>query len=234
MSKQPNQNMSGEEDSLDLSKPEQAGTFRLDALGVTGGGSMIEGPPKRRVPVQAVVLGALVVVAGGALYAMRYLGMGPLSAIAEVKLDYDLEKDGKNAGADHKKLLADLSTSQVDRQVPSDQVQKNPFRMPKLRPDVVAEAPESKPTVDPSIEATRIRREKIAALVKTFKVHTVLTGAVPVARIGNDNLRVGDRFMEYFTVVAINGRSVDLSAEDQIYTLTLDDEVGGAKRKARN
>src|SRR5262249_36611227 len=126
---QPNPSTTGAGETTDLSKPEQYGTFRLDALGASGTESMIEAPVKRRLPVQFVVLVVLVAVAGGALYAMRRLGMGPMGAVAEVKIEYDYDQ---SKGADHKKLLAELNTNHVDHQVPPDQVQKNPFKMPDL------------------------------------------------------------------------------------------------------
>ncbi len=231
MSKQPIQASQGAEDAPEASKQEQYGTFRLDALGVSGNGSMIEGPPKRRVPFQAVVLVALVVLSAGALYAMRRLGMGPLGAIAEVKIDYDYEKS-RGSGADHRKLLADLSTSQVERQVPADKVQKNPFRMPELHPEITHEVKTEEPKEDPTFTARKKREEEILAEYKSLKVHTVLSGAVPVARIGDDNVRVGDRVGQFFTVQAIGGRTVDLIVDGRIFTLSLDDEVAGGKRKS--
>jgi hypothetical protein len=214
----------------DESKPEQHGTFRLDALG--GVGAALEGPPKRRIPTQAVVMVALVLVAAGALFAMRRLGMGPLSAIAEPpKIEYDYEKAG--AGADHRKLLADLSVSHVDHQVPSDQVQKNPFRLPELEKPAVATPTPGKPTKDPEQEAREARAKLIADTLGTLKVHSVLSGSVPVARINDENVRVGDRLATVFTVVAIGQRSVDLQADEQVYTISIDDEVnrGPAGRK---
>jgi hypothetical protein len=232
MSKQPSNIDPGAGDAPEGSKQEQYGTFRLDALGVSGTGSMIESPPKRRVPVQAMVLAVLVVVAAGALYAMRRLGMGPIGAIAEVKIDYNYDKSGGDS-ADHEKLLADLSTSQVEHQVPADQVQKNPFRMPVLHPELPAQT-KVEPNKPSPEELARIQRQKdIADALKTLQVHSVLSGAIPVARIGDENVRVGDVVATYFTVVSIGGREVEIQADGQVYTLSLDDIVAGAKPKAK-
>lgn len=229
MNKQPSQNPGGTEGE---GEAQQHGTFRLDALGVAGSGFMIEAPPKRQVPVQALVLTALVLFAAGALYAMRQLGMGPMGAIAEVKIDYDYNKL-KGDGADHKKLLEDLSTSQVDRQVPADQVQKNPFVLP------VRESPKQREVAPPKKDTgptpDELNRQKIEQCLKTLKVHTVLNGVVPVARIGDQNVRVGDTVCDgLLAVVAIYGRSVELKGLGEVYTLSIDDEVGGrqpGKRK---
>lgn len=211
------------------SNAEQFATFRMDALGVSG--AMIEGPPKKQVPFQALLLVVLVVIAGGALYAMRQLGMGPLSAIAEpVKIEYDYEKTA-GAGADHKKLLEDLNVSHVDHQVPANHVQKNPFRLPDFKPELV-EAPTTpaptKDTLDQErARAAKERQDRIDAALATLKVHTVLSGSVPVARVGEDSVRVGDSILGLFTVTAINGRTVDLMVDEQVYTLSIDDEVMG-------
>lgn len=232
MSKQPTNIEPGAGDAPEGNKPEQYGTFRLDALGVSGTGSMIESPPKRRVPVQALVLGVLVVLAGGALYAMRRLGMGPIGAIAEVNIDYNYDKT-KGDSADHEKLLADLSASQIEHQVPADQVQKNPFRMPALHPDVPVETKvePNKPTPE---EIARLARQKeIADILKTLQVHSVLTGSIPVARIGDENVGVGDTLAKYFTVVSIGGREVEIQADGQLYTLSLDDIIAGARPKGK-
>jgi hypothetical protein len=217
---------------------EQFATFRMDALGVSG--AMIEGPPKQRVPFQAMLLAVLVVIAGGALYAMRQLGMGPLSAIAEpVAIDYDYEKS-RGSDADHKKLLEDLNVSHVDHQVPSNHVQKNPFRLPDYKPELVADPTPAKPEKDERAEtaarAAKERQERIETALATLKVHTVLSGSVPVARVGEDSVRVGDTILGLFTVTAIGGRSVDIMVDEQVYTLSIDDEVMGRKpvRKSRS
>lgn len=226
MSTIPTQSIAGDSPEGEEPKPEQYGTFRLDALGVSGA-DMLEAP-KRRVPMQAAVLVVLVVVAAGALYAMRRLGMGPLSAVAEpVLLDYNLNKKGD--GTDHKKLLADLTVSHVDHQVPADQVKKNPFRLPDVLPDRPDEKVVDKPK-GPSqaeIEAEQ-RRLLIANTLATLKVHSVLSGTVPVARINDENVRVGDTLAKLFTVTAIEGRSVTIMADEVAYIISIDDDV--AKR----
>lgn len=213
------------------SKPEQNyGTFRLDALGVNG--ADLEGPPKRRIPLQAIIMVTLVVVAAGALFAMRRLGMGPLSAVAEPpRIEYDYEKTG--AGADHKKLLADLTVSHVDHQVPSDQVQKNPFRLPGVDKPATKDDTPKTPGKDPEEEAREQHAKLVADTLAGLKVHSILSGSVPVARINDENVRVGDRLANLFVVVAIHQRAVDLQVDEQIYTISIDDEVnrGPAGRK---
>jgi hypothetical protein len=227
MSTVPTQSLAGDSPEGEEPKAEQYGAFRLDALGVSGA-DMLEAP-KRRVPMQAAVLVALVLVAAGALYAMRRLGMGPLSAVAEpVLVDYNLNKKGESA-TDHKKLLADLTVSHVDHQVPADQVKKNPFRLPDVLPErpekTVVEKPKG-PTPQ-EIEAEQ-RRLLITNTLATLKVHSVLSGTVPVARIGDENVRKGDTLAKLFTVVSIEGRSVTLMVDEQQYIISIDDDV--AKR----
>lgn len=225
--------MSGE--AGDVTKPEQHSTFRLDALGVSATDGLVEGPPKRRVPMQLVVLASLVTVAGGALYAMRRLGMGPMGAIAEVSVVYEASKSGAR---DHEKLLADLNASHVEHQVPSEQVQKNPFRMPELRPGTpdqpVTKAPTRDLAAEKAAQELADRQARIDTLLSTLRVYTVLSGARGVARIGDETVRVGDTLADLFVVTAIEGREVLVTVDQVTYTLSLDDEVQGRVPKRKS
>ena len=91
-------------------------------------------------------------------------------------------------------------------------MQKNPFSMAAVRPEKATDSTPVKPGKDPEeekrLKEERERRERIESLLATLKVHTVLTGAVPVARIGDENVRVGDTL-----VITGNHASLDKVVE---------------------
>lgn len=183
-------------------------------------GTGADGAGASRFGSGMLVLLGVVVVAGGTLLLMRKYGQGPGVSIADVKIDYPLGQ--APAGADHKKVLADLQAADETIQIPLGAVRPNPFEM-------VGEADPDEPrAVAGESDEDRMRREaearrtKISAAFGKLELHTVLSGAVPVARISGQTVRVGDAVGEFFTVAAINNRSVDLRAGDgQLFTLTI-------------
>ncbi len=212
-------------------KDEALAALRLDALSAGGMEALTEGVPKKRVPMQLVMLGALVLVAGASLFVMRKLGMGPVSAIGnEVKIDYDT-KD--MVVVDHHRVLNDLRTSHIEQQVPKDQVQRNPFRIAEGMGGMfeVQEKPSEDLTereAREELERLAREREARAALVKStaesLKVHSILGGSNPIARLNSETVRVGDTVAEMFKVRAIQNRTVELEADGVVYVLMMDDE----------
>jgi len=66
------------------------------------------------------------------------------------------------------------------------------------------------------------RLAKVQSEFNKLELNSVLGGSMPIARISGEAVRVGDKIGDYFTVVAIHGRSVELSAEGEIYTLFME------------
>lgn len=207
------------------SEDASAAALRMDLLGASSGGidAAAAGAP-RRVGGQAALLGMVLLAAGGALFAMRYLGMGPRSSRGEeVKIDYDIDK--VHTTGDHMRVLADLSANRSAEQVPPDQVQRNPFRLEGQLTVAKTEAPvEPRPVGDPAAEARRARERQIEAAFAKLELHTVLGGSNPIARISGQTVRPGDKLGEFFTVAAIEGRSVSLECDGKVYVLNLSDE----------
>jgi Tfp pilus assembly protein PilP len=200
------------------------GTMRIDTLGSAGLESIPDAPSKRKIPTQVVLLVVLLVISGGALYAMRRMGMGPIGAAADVPLDYDYTK--KAVGDEHKKAIEDLNANHIASQVPSDDVQKNPF---KLAESLKREIPLETKTMGPDPAAARA--ELIRNTLSSLRVHGILDGSVPVARINDQTVKVGDALADVFVVTAIQGRTIELTADEKTYTLSLDEEQApGAHR----
>ncbi|MBL8990603.1 MAG: hypothetical protein JNJ48_03380 [Phycisphaerae bacterium] len=183
-----------------------------------------------RVSAQSVLLAAVVVVAGGVLFAMRQIGLGPAAAVAQTK---EAEIPTPSAG-DHRGVLADLNSSRVELQVPEEKVKKNPFRLvgAAMEPEVAtagAPADDSGRRASEAARADAEKRRKLAearaSLVKSklngMTLNGVMGGSNPVARIGGRVYRTGDVIDELFTVREIRQRSVDLECDGITYTIEM-------------
>lgn len=210
-------------------EPQSGGVFRLE--GLAPGSASEEGlgaPRKAKVSTQALTLGLLLVAGAGLIYGMRLLGIGPLTTLAKTAVpDYDLTRSPSSRSADHKKILKDLEANHAASQVPVDQVQKNPFLLAALiEPEPVADNTEAskKAAADRAKRDLEAKRKRVQSTLAGLKINGIIGGSNPVARISGEAVRVGDTVGDLFAVKAIHGRSVELTFEDETYTIEMDDE----------
>ncbi len=173
---------------------------------------------------QAVVAGLLVVGAIGAIFAMRQFGMGPALSLAGIDVDY--KPAAISAGTTPKKVLADLDRSRRAVQVPAEFITQAPFELDS------AHATIAEPTVDPDLarraeeERLRLAREQhqqeLDGALARLKLQSVMGGSVPIARIDGHVYKVGMRVGEFFTISAIVGRDVTLTADGHSFVLSMD------------
>jgi hypothetical protein len=202
------------------------GVFRLEAMapGVENAEALAQ-PKKRKLSTQTLILAMLLVAGGGLVYAMRVLGIGPLTTLGATKMpDYDLTS-GKSKTAEHKRVLEQLNAANVTTQVPVEQVQKNPFVMSELLgPEPTAADPNAKAGAERAKRDADARKRRFETALNGLKLNGVLGGSNPVARISGDAVRVGDVVGEIFKVKAIHDRRVELEFDGQIFTLSMDDD----------
>lgn len=217
----PAEDRAGEADPSAGHNPLGNAGMRMDALAPAGMEGMHAAPAGPKVPSQVIFLLALLVISGGALYGMRRMGMGPIGAAADMPLEFDYPR--KANGAEHQKLLSDLNTSRITSQVPPDDVQKNPFKLAEAlkRTDTTLTPG---PTAPKGPSDAERRAELIKSTLSGLRVHGILDGAVPVARINDQTVKIGDTVADVFVVKAIQGRSIELSADDKSYTISLDEQ----------
>lgn len=232
---------SGAENTLSTVDPSQkppgenvGGVFRLDALSTGGGGaSETYVAPKPKLSSQTLMLAVLLVAGGGLVYGMRLLGVGPLKNIASATIpDYDMTKTGVSKTSEHKKALEDLNANHTETQVPADQVQKNPFKLAdslSKQPQIGQEDTTGKQSAERARRDAEMRKRKIADAMSQLKVNSILGGSNPVARINGEFVRVGEVVNDVFTVTAIHGRSVDLQVDNQVISLTMDEDINNNK-----
>lgn len=206
------------------------GTFRTDMLAGGSADGALEAP-KRRVPFQLVLLAGIVVAAGGALYAMRMVGFGPVVTLADVvKIDYDVYDGVKVRDARTEALLADLTTLRASVQVPPESVSRNPFELaPELAPEETATGPDlsgldrmAREAAERAKREREQRRQQIESSLDRMEINSVLMGSNPVVRISGKVYRVGDTVDKMFRVVAIENRAVELEVDGEIYVLSMD------------
>lgn len=224
------------------------GTFRLDSMSPgagDGAGSDLAAPPRKGwKSTQTIALVVLLGAGGGIVYGMRQAGIGPMAAFATTKMpDYDVTKAPGSKTADHKRILKDLSSTNVTGQVPANQVQKNPFLLADLLGDEAAPVGEDQSAATERARMERMRRDaeahkkivegELSRMVVNGIMGADSTGTAGVARLNGDLFRVGDEVAELFTVKAIHARSVELESKGEVFTVSLDasNDPKGSKRK---
>jgi hypothetical protein len=207
-----------------------AAALRMDMLGAGADTAGLEPPRRSIVASQNVLLLLVLAAAGGALFAMRSLGMGPRSSLADGPRlpQYDVDKRPEIAYADHKKVIAELSVSRITGQVPADQVQRNPFAMAGVikveearAPQAMGESAEARAARLLAEQQQREAAERARAVqqaLASITVNSVIVGGpVPVARINGELVRIGDTVADVLTVKDIHGRGVVLEADGKEY-----------------
>lgn len=187
----------------------------------------------------SVIAMALVVLVGaGLVFAMRKIGVQGVAASTLLAADLDLDKVRSADAFEHKKLVADLKASRVDRQVDVDNLRRNPFTMPEAvqearRKRDAEEQARRAQTPDPNNmhqhqaaangdNKAAVRAQAIAKEAAELKLQSVVAGSVFLARINGQIYRVGDQVGEYFLIMDMDGRSVTLTVDGQIYILTME------------
>lgn len=223
------------------------GTFRLDAMapGAAEATATAVAPMRKGWrSTQTIALAVLVAAGAGIVYGMRQAGIGPMAAFATTKMpDYDVTKAPGSKTADHKRILKDLASTTVTGQVPADKVQKNPFLLADLLGEEVVPLGEDATAAQERARQERMKRDaeahkkmverELAGMTINGIMGATAAGDTGVARINGELYRVGDEIAELFTLKAIRPRSVELDADGELFTVSLDasNEPKGSKKK---
>lgn len=173
---------------------------------------------------QSVVTALVLLVSSGMVYGMRQYGRAAgMDLTRIVEIDYPLDRVGA-PNADHIRIMADLERSGSPVQIPSERIHKNPFLLAAApTPDDGADLEPADTSGDrQAAEARRAREDRAALVQSTFEglqLHSVIAGRVPVARINDEMVKIGDRVAGLFMVIAIGDRVVGLEADGEIFML---------------
>ena len=211
---------------------ESAGEAKpADAQAVAMGIGIGSEAPRARVSSTWVLLAGAVLVAGGVLWGMRWVGMkGGMTGGKAVTFDASLLDAASRPKRDHSGVLDDLKSSRVTQQVPGDSVKKNPFRiadsMAGLLPTVDSpQGDDGTARANAAAEAERRKAQERLRAVQSalagLKVQSILGGRSPVARVSGKMVRIGDELAEFFTVKAIHGRSIELECDGRTFEVAM-------------
>lgn len=225
--------------SADLDAPESGGLLS-DLSGGDSFGSTASAPKKSNTGILLLI--GVVAVAGGALYAMRHIGMTGLPEFGdEIKISYPLERAEKKFHEDYQNLLDDLRGSDQVVQVPLDDVVMNPFTW-KGEAQEAAAGPIDRGPSDREQEILRMtdqRNREVAFTIDRLKFTGVMGRQSRSASINGELVRVGDTVADFLRITEIrdrevilvalpfqhtleSGKTVTITPDDKSYTLSLD------------
>jgi len=202
-------------------------TFAMETPGAGGTGRINQG---------MLLVGLVPVVAAGALFAMRMGGSASIDrSLADVELKIETalaqlgvqsqsidEATGRAAGpADTAEVIAMFTSDPAAKQVPLNQLRRNPFALGGRT--ATTDRPDPQPTPTMSL-ADRQREKKLNQLrdeLSRLQLTTVMNGRVPLAVISGKVVRQGERIGS-FSVVTIQARTVTLAADGNTYRLMMD------------
>lgn len=197
-------------------------------------------PGLKNVSQSTLLLILVVLIAAGALYAMRAshgdMGSNGMNSAVEAKIEQALAKltrpealrnDDPLLTQNLTRLFRDtdaiieiFAVDPSEQQVPAAQLKKNPFRVHTVNtadllddPDANARAAER--------ERAKLKKQLIDEY-KTLKLQSVVAGRMPIAMINNNMHREGDA-LGSFTVRKIRTTelAVELFAHDMIFVLRM-------------
>lgn len=199
---------------------------------------VIEAPSGSRVSKYALVIGALVLVGGGAIFAMRQVGLRAGMNMDLAALKYDRKQTMTQASFE--KIMADLAACDQRPQIPGDYIVVDPFRSEShasgAQPnnDALAEAERARlKAIEEQRKAAEERAREIQNAFDALTLVSILGGTRPVANISGTLARVGDTVGGHFTLAAINGAEATLVCDGMEYVLVLGEEPTAPARKTR-
>ena len=190
--------------------------------------------PRKRFNTQHVLIVTTLVLSVGMIYGMRRYGMQSGLKFDTTEVAYTRDDANHKRAAEFQKLVAQMGAS--DKELPT--VDKNPFKL--MGAEAGGATVDAGPVVDEAAEkAKRLAAERARTLETEFtalKLGSIMMGRVPLARINDELVRVGDVAGENFKIVAIEPQTVTLVADGRKYTLTLAEEapVKGRAPKAKD
>ncbi len=190
---------------------------------------------RRHIPLHLVVCAGVLVLGCAALLGMRRIGMK-----AGMTFETDaafLPVDTATSSKDSQRLasvMADLEHSQSPDAFSHERPEKNPFSLAAVAPkQIEPQRDAAKELAERQAEERRRREEQLESTLGAMRLNGIVGGrGTYIASIGEKTYRVGDVIDELFTVTEIDGRSVTVAADDQLYQLTIGQQTAKPVGKA--
>ncbi len=185
---------------------------------------------KSKVSGQVVLAGVVLLLAGGAIYGMRFLGLNAAFGGEDIKVDYTAEK-GEESAKRFERVMAELDASMSAVQVADggslgsasfnrpveDEPEPGAYQEPTDLNDLdrLARLAEERRQ-----QAAEERLELIRGELSRLNVQGIIGGRIPAARINGQPVRVGQQ-LGVFEVVEISGKGVIVEADGSRYELRI-------------
>jgi len=172
--------------------------------------------PRRRLPTQVIVLGVVLVVAGGVIYWMHLRGTAPGKRLKPVEMRYTIEQTQERHFEGEELILRKLELADRAPQVPLEDISDNPFRLDRNpKPAAV----QDNDTRQPQRDEVLVKAERI---LDELHIQMVLDNPTrPLARINGKVYAVGDKIEDVLEITAIRGRSVTFRAKTLMRTIEM-------------
>jgi hypothetical protein len=183
--------------------------------------------PPRRISSHLIVTGVVLVASAATLMGMRAYGARSGLTFEAVTTDVSYKEDAGQL-AQYDKIMADLSRVNKPLDVALEDFGHSPFmvRMANRPGDTGVSLAGGPGRGDGTTDEQRIAQARVARQnelmneASRLELHSVLGGSVPVARISDSTVGVGDTIGS-FTVAVIEGRSVTLESDGWKFNLTM-------------
>jgi Tfp pilus assembly protein PilP len=179
---------------------------------------------KRRVPLHLVVAAGVLVVGLGSLATMRQIGMKAGMTFETdasfVPVDTAASKEGNRLSI----VMAELENSQKLAQQDHARPAKNPFSLAsKAFQPAKEEVKDDSQERAAREEQERLRRQQnLETALNNLKLNGIVGGGGKyLASIGDKTFRIGDTVDEIFVITGIDGRTVTVAVDEQLYELTI-------------
>ncbi len=200
------------------------------------GGEAPPPPPpraRRRLKTQNIVIGAVIVLSIGVLYAMRLYGMGAGISFATVPIDYQIDGKSARLTAEQRRILQELQLSGEPIRLAMSHIRKNPFQLNTKESSVLGpDIGELDPNADDAdLERQEALERQIAQAMGNLTLNSVMRGRIPIARINGKIVKIGDTVEGVFTVKAIHDREVELEAPGgKVFAISMGEADGDSAK----
>lgn len=183
----------------------------------------------RRFRSSSIVIVVVVLVACGGLWFMRSLShvAGATGSPSDVELTIEKFLGGRDSkgnakvvkGASDASVLAVLSQSYTEEQVPLENVQRNPFILPGESDNKIVAAVTGDDPAEVVARARGARQKDIDAAAAKLAVKSIIMSTQPLANISGMIVRVGDEIAPEgsditFRIQSITADTVTLVTDD--------------------
>ncbi|MBL8886973.1 MAG: hypothetical protein JNK16_09950 [Phycisphaerales bacterium] len=187
--------------------------------------------PRTRFHTQHVIIVTTLALSVALIYGMRRYGMQSGLKFNIADLSYKRDESQHRRAEGFQRVMAELNAMNHQS---TEGVRLNPFKLMGAEAgDAKAEPTPRDDSADIARRKSEERSKKLADELATFKLGSIMKGRVPLARINDELVRVGDRVGENFTVVSIQPLSVTFEADGKKFTIELAEEGAAKPRPAK-